>query len=145
MRIYADRVPCWLLGTGTRSTYVSRRPRRSRAVLTSENIDAGRTHRLDEFIDRIPDANPLKESLRKLEDLASYATAFRYATGAGRIPASPKADETERLVDLSQTALEKACEAFGVDLVAESPARFAGPHRGSALQASDDPPSPKEL
>lgn len=53
-----------------------------RAVLTSEGKHAGIKHHLDEMVDMVPDENPLKPALRDIEDLAAYATTFRYPTSS---------------------------------------------------------------
>lgn len=60
----------------------------TKALLTSEGIHAERpiSHRLDLLIDLLPDENPFKATLRPLELLTAYATAFRYPTPGGRIP-----------------------------------------------------------
>jgi HEPN domain-containing protein len=87
-----------------------------RAVLTSEGVHAGIGHRLDEFVDRVPDENPLKPALRDLEELAAFATAYRYVGSAGRIPVSPSAQELYGFVSRVQRALDLAVEGFGVDL-----------------------------
>ena len=48
-----------------------------RAVVTSEGQHAGIKHVLAEMVDSIPDENPLKPHLRKIEHLSQYATAYR--------------------------------------------------------------------
>jgi len=46
-----------------------------RAVLTSEATHAGIEHQLQEMVDLVPDANPLKALLRDIEYLTAYARA----------------------------------------------------------------------
>ncbi len=54
-----------------------------RAVLTSEGVQAGIGHRLDEFVDQVPDENPLKLALRDLEEFVAFATAIAMLAQAG--------------------------------------------------------------
>src|SRR5262245_44907831 len=56
-----------------------------RAVLTSEGVHAGIKHQLNEMVDAVPDANPLKPLLRDIEHLAAFATSYRYPATSGRI------------------------------------------------------------
>lgn len=99
-----------------------------RAVLTSEGIRGGVHHRLDQMVDLVPDENPLKPAMRLVQELAAYATTFRYPTDGGRIVAprgdiAPWIDKVQRLFDESVTR-------FGVDLGSkDSPAANAGPLR----------------
>jgi len=101
-----------------------------RAIVSSEGKHAGIKHHLDEIVDLIPDENPLKSLLRKVEYLAAYATTYRYPTAAGRIKPAPSADEVVRAVEVVAAALQAAIVAFGVDPEArDRPAREAGPIR----------------
>jgi HEPN domain-containing protein len=68
-----------------------------RAILSSEDIAGNIRHQLADFVDLIPDANPLKTKLRDIEELAIYATTYRYATSKGKVPKSPPAEEFDRL------------------------------------------------
>lgn len=86
-----------------------------RAVLTSEGKHAGIKHRLDEMVDLVPDENPLKPMLREIEELAAYATAYRYPTSSGRIPTAPAGGEFGALAKKVDTALCEAAARFGVD------------------------------
>jgi HEPN domain-containing protein len=45
-----------------------------RAIITSEGARAGIKHQLNEMVDLVPDANPLKPALRAIEHLTAYAT-----------------------------------------------------------------------
>ena len=101
-----------------------------RAVLTSEQIHAGVRHQLDEMVGLIPDDNPLKARLRALQHLATYATAYRYTTPTGRIPADPPTHEVEAAANNIERALIEAAARFGVDLdAADKPAANPSPIR----------------
>lgn len=101
-----------------------------RAVLTSEKVHAGVKHQLDEMVGLIPDDNPIKPRLRELQHLSSYATAFRYPTPTGRIPADPPAQTVEATTTLIEAALRDIAGRFGVDLDAvDQPAARSLPIR----------------
>jgi HEPN domain-containing protein len=104
-----------------------------RAVVTSEGKHAGIKHELAEMVDLIPDENPLKAHLRRIEHLSQYATAYRYPVSSSktkRIPRPPSASELREALDATATALGRTVAAFSVDLQqADSPARSAGPIR----------------
>jgi HEPN domain-containing protein len=101
-----------------------------RAVLTSEGKNAGIKHQLDEMVDMIPDENPLKHGLRAIQDLADYATSYRYPSPKGRIKVPPTKEAFDREAGAVHAALDAAVRAFGVELSnAEAPARIAGPLR----------------
>jgi HEPN domain-containing protein len=87
-----------------------------RAVLTSEGTHAGIRHQLDTMVDLVPDENPLKPALREIDELAAYATAYRYPTPAGRIPAPPPGGELAALLAKVDAALTEVASRFGVDL-----------------------------
>lgn len=101
-----------------------------RAILTAEGKHAGIKHRLDEMVDLVPDENPLKPALREIEELAAYATAYRYPTSSGRIPAAPVGSELDALAKNVEAALGEAAACFAVDLTRKgSPAGKPGPIR----------------
>lgn len=101
-----------------------------RAVLTAEGAVAGRAHLLDEMVDLVPDANPLKPRLRAIEHLAAFATTYRYPTPAGRVKPPPSATELATYIADVESALIEAVTRFGVDLGRESsPATKPGPLR----------------
>ena len=101
-----------------------------RAVMTSEGIHAGIGHDLTEIVDRVPDANPLKPSLRLVEHLAAYATAYRYPTPSARIKAAPPAGQVVSDAAAVEKLLLEAASRFGVDLASVgTPARSATPIR----------------
>lgn len=106
-----------LAGSGSRNAvYLAEQAAEKiiRAVLTSESIHPGIKHDLEGMVTSIPDANPLKPSLRDIQHLKDYATAFRYPTQQGRIqPLPPDVDASIAKV---QTALDEAVARFGVDL-----------------------------
>jgi HEPN domain-containing protein len=97
-----------------------------RAVLTSEGQHAGIRHQLDEMVSVIPDENPLKPALREIEQLAAYATAYRYPSPGGRIPSGPPGSELAGLIKKVDAVLSDAASRFGVDL-AEKGAPAAKP------------------
>jgi len=101
-----------------------------RAVLTSEGKRGGIQHRLDEMVDLVPDENPLKPALRELEQLAAYATAYRYPASSGRIPNAPPGSEIDVLLEKVGAALGEAASRFGVDLAKKGlPAATPSPLR----------------
>jgi HEPN domain-containing protein len=101
-----------------------------RAVLTSEKIHAGVKHQLDEMVGVIPEDNPIKPRLRELQHLSTYATAFRYTTPTGRIPADPPTHTVEATAKLIEAALRDIAARFGVDLEAiDQPAAHSSPIR----------------
>ena len=101
-----------------------------RAVLTSEGKHAGIGHRLDEFVDLVPNENPMKPALRLIEELAAFATAYRYPGSSGRIPQSPAGPGLDDYIRRVQSALDQAAAGFGVELMDSSqPARSPKPLR----------------
>lgn len=101
-----------------------------RAVLVSEKKDGGIGHRLSDMVDLVPDINPLKLQLRGIEDLAFYATTYRYPTPQGRIKSSPPPSEFAAYVQKIEAALAVAVSRFGVDLARKDhPAQNIGPIR----------------
>lgn len=87
-----------------------------RAVLTSEGQHAGIRHALDEMVEAVPDANPIKPLLKAIEHLAAFATTYRYPSPAGRIRATPGAAELAKHIADVEAALNAAVGRFGVDL-----------------------------
>lgn len=87
-----------------------------RSVLSSEGKHAGIKHHLDEMVDLVPDANPLKPKLREIEYLAAYATTCRYPTAEGRINHAPSEADVETAIGKVETALGAAATGHGVDL-----------------------------
>jgi hypothetical protein len=78
----------------------------------------------------IPDDNPLKPSLKAIEDLAAFATTYRYPTEVGRIKAHPTAEQFSEYATRVEEALNAAAKAFGVDLDdSTAPAAQRGPIR----------------
>lgn len=89
-----------------------------RAVLTAEGLHAGIRHDLAEMVDLVPDANPLKDRLRDVEELGAFATTFRYPTPSGRIPSVPTFEDLSRRILAVETLLRAAVAGFGVELEA---------------------------
>ncbi len=104
-----------------------------RAVVTSEGKHAGIKHELAEMVDTIPDENPLKALLRKIEHLSQYATSYRYPVSSSRtkrFPQPPGASELREAIDDTAAALIAAATAFAVDLKStDVPAGTSGPTR----------------
>ena len=100
------------------------------AILTSEGKHGGIAHHLKEMVDLIPDVNPLKQQLRKVEHLAAYATTFRYPTPGGRIKAPPPQVEVSADAKKVEDLLSDAAARFKVELSKpDSPAGSQGPLR----------------
>jgi HEPN domain-containing protein len=96
-----------------------------RAVVTSENKHAGIKHDLADMVDLIDDDNPRKPSLRAIEHLSQYATAYRYpvtSSRAKRIIPGPSATELQDAIDGTGHALAEAIRYFAVDLEQDTPA-----------------------
>lgn len=91
-----------------------------RAVLTSEAKHAGIKHHLDAMVDLVPNENPLKPFLREIEELAAYATTYRYPTSSGRIIPPPTSAEFDALASKARDALTRAAAHFKVDLTNKS-------------------------
>jgi HEPN domain-containing protein len=68
----------------------------TKALLLARGIEAGIEHRLEELYRRFPDGDAWPERLRSFVAYSAYATAFRYPTPGGRIPADPPAEDLRR-------------------------------------------------
>jgi HEPN domain-containing protein len=68
----------------------------TKALLLARGIEAGIEHRLEELIKRFADGDEWPERLRSFVGYSAYATAFRYPTPGGRIPADPPAEALHR-------------------------------------------------
>ena len=100
------------------------------AVLTSEQKHAGIRHQLDQMVDQISDENPLKPRLRELQDLARYATTYRYPTTAGKVAPQPERSIVQEHIDRIDGLLQETANRFGVDLnVIDKPAGTVAPIR----------------
>lgn len=93
-----------------------------RAVLTSEGVQAGIRHELPDMVAKIPDENPTKATLRAIEHLDAYATAYRYPSPRGRVKAPPTPAELDEDIAKLDAALLELASRFQVDL-----ARLDGP------------------
>ena len=71
----------------------------TKALLLARGIEAGIEHRLEELFKRFADKTGWPERLSAFAGYSAYATAFRYPTTGGRIPADPPAEALRR--DLS--------------------------------------------
>ena len=65
----------------------------AKALLLHAGIEAGREHRLDALVGRLPEASPWREKLGPWLPWSTYATTYRYPTIAGRKPRKPPSDE----------------------------------------------------
>lgn len=101
-----------------------------RAVVSSEGMHAGIKHDLAEMVDLVPDANPMKPSLRAIEHLSQYATSYRYTVSSSaskRIPRAPSDEDLRAAIDATTAALDDAFVRFKVDRAsADAAAGFAG-------------------
>lgn len=102
-----------------------------RAMLTAEGVHAGPRHGLRQLVEElVPDANPLKPPPGHIAVLEDYATAYRYPTPAGRVPAPPTSGKLNDLVNQVSSVLDETARWFGVDLlVNDTPAHHAKPVR----------------
>jgi HEPN domain-containing protein len=64
----------------------------TKALLLARGIEAGIEHRLEELFKRFSAADEWPARLHSFAGYSVYATAFRYPTPGGRIPADPPAD-----------------------------------------------------
>ncbi|HEX8111200.1 MAG TPA: HEPN domain-containing protein [Kofleriaceae bacterium] len=85
----------------------------TKALLLARGIEAGIEHRLEELCKRFADSDAWPERLRSFVGYSAYATAFRYPTPGGRIPADPPAEDLRR--DMS--ALRALLAAVRVELL----------------------------
>jgi len=67
-----------------------------KAPLLARGIEAGIEHRLEELCKRFADGDAWPGRLAALVSYSAYATAFRYPTPGGRIPADPPAEALRR-------------------------------------------------
>jgi HEPN domain-containing protein len=67
-----------------------------KSLLLAKAIEAGIEHRLEELIKRLAVEDPWQAKLLPLASYSAYATAFRYPTPGGRIPADPARDTIRR-------------------------------------------------
>lgn len=68
----------------------------TKALLLAHGIEAGIEHRLEELFKRFPGEDEWPARLLPFVGYSAYATAFRYPTPGGRIPADPPADALRR-------------------------------------------------
>lgn len=68
----------------------------TKALLLARGVEAGIEHRLEELCRRFAAGDPWLERLRPFVGYSAYATAFRYPTPGGRIPAAPPAADLRR-------------------------------------------------
>lgn len=68
----------------------------TKALLLARGIEAGIEHRLEELFKRFRGEDEWPARLLPFVGYSAYATAFRYPTPGGRIPADPPADALRR-------------------------------------------------
>jgi HEPN domain-containing protein len=68
----------------------------TKALLLALGIEAGIEHRLEELFKRFPAESGWPVRLLPFASYSAYATAFRYPTPGGRIPADPPAEALRR-------------------------------------------------
>jgi len=68
----------------------------TKALLLARGIEAGIDHRLEELFKRFAGDDAWPDRLRPFAGYSAYATAFRYPTPGGRIPADPPPDALRR-------------------------------------------------
>lgn len=68
----------------------------TKALLLARGIEGGIEHRLEELFKRFANEDGWLGRLRAFAGYSAYATAFRYPTPGGRIPADPPADALRR-------------------------------------------------
>jgi HEPN domain-containing protein len=68
----------------------------TKALLLVRGIEAGIEHRLEELFIRFRSDDEWPARLQPFVSYSAYATAFRYPTPGGRIPADPPADVLRR-------------------------------------------------
>jgi len=79
----------------------------TKALLLAQGIEAGIEHRLEELFKRFGDKDEWPDRLRSFAGYSAYATAFRYPTTGGRIPADPPADALRRDISLLRDLIER--------------------------------------
>ena len=86
----------------------------TKALLLARGIEAGIEHRLEELFKRFPAGDGWPERLRSFVGYSAYATAFRYPTPGGRIPADPSADTLRRdIASLRELIVTVRAELLG--------------------------------
>jgi HEPN domain-containing protein len=78
----------------------------TKALLLVRGIEAGIEHRLEELFKRFPSGDGWPAHLLPLVSYSAYATAFRYPTPGGRIPADPPADALRRDIVLLRQLID---------------------------------------
>jgi HEPN domain-containing protein len=82
----------------------------TKALLLAEGIEAGIEHRLEELFKRFAADDPWPARLQPLAGYSAYATAFRYPTPGGRIPADPPANTIRRDLAITRGLIEAASD-----------------------------------
>lgn len=91
----------------------------TKALLLARGIEAGIEHRLEELFKRFAADDSWPARLHPFAGYSAYATAFRYPTPGGRIPADPPADALRRDIAL----LRDLITAVREDVLRSDPTR----------------------
>lgn len=67
-----------------------------KALLLAKGIEAGIDHRLEELVKRFQPEDEWVARIRPLISYSAFATAYRYPTPGGRIPAAPPRETVRR-------------------------------------------------
>ena len=70
----------------------------TRAVCEREDLAVGRTHNIGQVAAMLPDGHIFKEDLLGLDNLSAAATAWRYPSPGGRMPADPDPHEVAAIL-----------------------------------------------
>lgn len=70
----------------------------TRAVCEREGIAVGRTHNIGQAAAMLPDGHVFREDLLSFDNLSAAATAWRYPTSGGWLPAMPDPDHVKRIL-----------------------------------------------
>ena len=80
----------------------------TKALLLAKGVEAGIEHRLEELFKRFAAEDPWPARLRPVAGYSAYATAFRYPTPGGQIPADPPTEAIRRDLAIARSLIEAA-------------------------------------
>ena len=80
-----------------------------KALLLAKGIEAGIEHRLEELLKKFPAGDEWPARITPLVNYSAFATAFRYPTPGGRIPADPPRDAVRRDLAVVIDLIALAC------------------------------------
>ena len=76
-----------------------------KALLLHAGVEAGREHRLDALVRRLPESSVWIPKFKPWLPWSTYATAYRYPTVAGRKPRKPPSSEVLEAVQALRALL----------------------------------------